>query len=179
MFPNLETERITLRELTVKDAEFIYQYFSMNEVTQYYGLESFENHTQAMELIHIFKTAFEEKKGIRWGIEIKETKALVGTIGFNSYAPKNRRAEIGYDLHPNHWKKGFASEAITKILSYGFNDMGLTRIGAIVFVENNASISLLEKMGFEKEGTLRNYMYQNGVVHDTYIYSIINTPEKG
>lgn len=87
--------------------------------------------------------------------------------------PKHKRAEIGYEIHPGHWRKGYSSEAVSKVLSYGFEVMNLTRIGAVVFIENEASNKLLTKMGFEKEGVLRKYMYQNGKAHDTNVYSLL------
>jgi [ribosomal protein S5]-alanine N-acetyltransferase len=68
---------------------------------------------------------------------------------------------------------GYTFEAISKVIQYGFDEFGLTRIGAVVFRENEASIKLLTKAGFEKEGILRDYMYQNGEAFDTYVYSII------
>lgn len=88
-------------------------------------------------------------------------------------AQKHRRAEIGYEIIPAHWRNGFASEAVSEVVSYGFAALGLTRIGAVVFTENEASNRLLVKMGFQKEGVLRQYMYQNGIPYDTNMYSLL------
>lgn len=174
MFPILETERLILREITEEDVEGIFACFSNNSVTRYYGLEKLESIEQARQLVSSFTNNYSVKRGIRWGMERKGTKGIIGTIGFNNMVPKHKRAEIGYELHPNYWRKGYGSEAACKILSYGFREMGLTRIGAVVFTENEASNNLLLKIGFQKEGLLRDYMYQNGDSHDTYMYSIIN-----
>lgn len=100
---------------------------------------------------------------------------MIGTVGFNAWSPKHKRAEIGYELHPEYWRKGYATEAVSEVISYGFKELDLTRIGAIVFIENKASNELLTKLGFQKEGVLRNYMYQNGVPYDTYVYSLLRT----
>ncbi|MEH7573205.1 GNAT family N-acetyltransferase, partial [Cytobacillus firmus] len=62
---------------------------------------------------------------------------------------------------------------VSKVLQYGFDELGLTRLGAVVFIDNEASNNLLTKVGFQKEGILRDYMYQNGKAHDTYVYSIL------
>lgn len=107
------------------------------------------------------------------GYSKKGFKGIIGTIGFHAWSPNHKRAEIGYEIHPDHWRNGYALEALSKILSYGFDDMSLTRIGAIVFVDNVASSKLLTKVGFQKEGVLRDYMYQNNKAHDTFIYSIL------
>ncbi|MDF2606744.1 MAG: N-acetyltransferase [Bacillales bacterium] len=174
MFPTLETERLLLREITSNDAEGIFACFSNDLVTQFYGQETFYNIGQAEELVGFFANSYKEKRGIRWAIEIKGESGIIGTIGFNAWSPKHRRAEIGYELHPEHWRKGYTLEALSKVIQYGFNELGFTRIGAVVFTENQASNNLLTKLGFQQEGILRDYMYQNGKAHDTYVYSILN-----
>ncbi|WP_191663976.1 GNAT family N-acetyltransferase, partial [Bacillus pseudomycoides] len=68
-----------------------------------------------------------------------------------------------------------ATEAVSQVISYGFHTLHLTRIGAIVFLENESSNKLLTKLGFKKEGVLQNYMYQNGVPHDTNVYSLLKS----
>ncbi|MED4695835.1 GNAT family protein [Peribacillus frigoritolerans] len=175
MFPILETERLILREVTKEDAEGIFACFSNNNVTRYYGQETLQNIEQAEKFVDFFSKNYDEKRGIRWGIERKETKGIIGTIGFNAWLPKHKRAEIGYEIHPEHWRKGYTSEAISKVLSYGFDVMDLTRIGAVVFIDNEASNNLLTKIGFQKEGVLKKYMYQNGEAHDTYVYSLLES----
>ena len=173
MFPTLETERLILREITKEDTEGIFACFSNDDVTRYYGQETLQNLKQAEDIIEFFRKNYHDNRGIRLAIERKEDKGIIGTIGFNAWLPKHKRAEIGYELHPNHWRKGYASEAVLEILSYGFEVMELTRIGAVVFKENEASQNLLTKLGFQEEGILKKYMYQNGVAHDTYVYSLL------
>jgi ribosomal-protein-alanine N-acetyltransferase len=173
VFPVLETERLVLRELTEYDAKVIFSILSNTKVTRYYGKETFKDIEEAKEFIHYFKQKFYEKRGLRWGIEIKETKQLIGTIGLDAWLPKQRRAEIGYEIHPEYWKKGYATESALKIISFGFNSLELIRIGAVVFPENESSLKLLQKIGFQKEGILRDYIYQDGISNDTYVYSII------
>ncbi|AJS61247.1 GNAT family N-acetyltransferase [Paenibacillus sp. IHBB 10380] len=175
MFPILETERLLLREITNQDAEGIFACFSNDEVTRYYGQNNLENIEQAKQVIAFFAKNYEEKRGIRWGIEVKGTEGIIGTIGFNAWMPKHRRAELGYEIHPAHWRRGYASEAIAQIISYGFRDLNLTRIGAVVFIENEGSNLLLTKLGFQKEGILKNYMYQNGVAYNTNVYSLLES----
>ncbi|MEK3856177.1 GNAT family N-acetyltransferase [Cytobacillus sp. FSL H8-0458] len=173
MIPALETKRLLLREITKDDADSIFSCFSNEDVTRYYGQEPLNNIKQAEDFIEFFANSYKEKRGVRWGIELKGYKGIIGTMGFNAWSPKNKRAEIGYEIHPEHWRKGYTFEALSKVIQYGFSEFGLTRIGAVVFMENEASIKLLTRAGFEKEGILRDYMYQNGEAYDTYVYSII------
>ncbi|MGE7624971.1 GNAT family N-acetyltransferase [Viridibacillus sp. NPDC096237] len=173
MFPILETERLILREITVDDTPAIFDLFSNNDVTRYYGMDSFTTTNQAKQLVEVFAKNYKENRGIRWGIEVKHHEGIVGTIGFNAWHQKHKRAEIGYELHPNNWGKGYAREAVSKVIEYGFNFLDLERIGAIVYLENEASSTLLTKLGFEKEGILKKYMYQSGTSYDTTSFSLL------
>ncbi|MEH7403868.1 GNAT family N-acetyltransferase [Gottfriedia acidiceleris] len=173
MFPILETERIVLRELVVDDALVILNCFSNDEVLRYYGQRPLKSIEQVKQIIISFSKSFEEKSGIKWGIELKETGTIIGTIGFQDWSHEHKRANISYALFPDNWGRGYASEAIEKVISWGFQELGLERIGAIVFIENEASNNLLIKTGFQKEGILKHYMYQNGVAHDTNVFSLL------
>jgi len=173
MFPTLWTDRLVLRELTKEDAEGIFACFSNENVTRFYGQETLEGIEQAESFVDFFSNSYREKRGIRWGIERREAEGIIGTIGFNAWSPKHKRAEIGYEIHPIHWRKGYTSEALSTVLSYGFEKLDLNRIGAVVFTENVASNKLLLKAGFQKEGVLKEYMYQDGKAYDTYVYSLL------
>ncbi|UOE56064.1 GNAT family N-acetyltransferase [Bacillus sp. CMF12] len=173
MIPTLETKRLMLREILKEDAESIYACFSNDNVTRYYGQETLERMEQAEAIVDFFANSYREKRGIRWGIELKGKKGIIGTVGFNALSLKHKRAEIGYEIHPEHWRKGYTFEAVSKVIQYGFEELDLTRIGAVVFMENEASNKLLTRAGFQKEGILRDYMQQNGEAHDTYVYSIL------
>ncbi|MEH7649512.1 GNAT family N-acetyltransferase, partial [Bacillus toyonensis] len=97
-FPKLETERLLLRELTLLDAEMMFQYFSKESVIRYFGMDSFENIEQAKTTIQTFKNRYEEGNVFRWGIEKKGTDQLIGTCGFHLINNHHKRAEIGYEL---------------------------------------------------------------------------------
>lgn len=135
---------------------------------------SLRRENKKTNLINHFHTIYQEKKGIRWGIQLKDNERIIGTIGFNLWSQKYKRAELGFEIHPDYWRQGYASEVIPEILHYGFRELRLARIGAVVFLENEASSHLLLNLGFEYEGTLRNYMYQNGSFFNTHVYSILN-----
>lgn len=151
----LKTDRLVLREISNADAEGMFACFSNESVTRYYGQDTLDHIEQAEAFVDFFANSYKDKRGIRWGIEIKGSKGIIGTVGFNAWSLKHRRAEIGYEIHPEHWRKGYIFEAVSKVIQYGFDELGLTRIGAVVFVENEASNKLLVKAGFQKEGILR------------------------
>ncbi|WP_345239267.1 GNAT family protein [Pontibacillus salipaludis] len=172
MFPTIETDRLRLREIEDKDSQALFDCFSKDEVTQFYGQDKMASIEQVQRLVELFATNFKSKRGIRWGIERKDSHGLIGTIGYNAWLPQYQRAEIGYELHPVFWHQGYMTEE-KSIITYGFEKMNLNRIGAVVFLENEPSNQLLEKLGFQKEGVLRKYMVQNGVAHDTYMYGLL------
>lgn len=172
-FPVLETERLILREIKAEDAQDLFINFSNPEVMKHYGSEPMDHIEEANGLIHSFHIGFCEGKAVRWGIQLKEEKNLIGTVGFHALSSKHRRSEIGYELNKGYWGQGLAKEAILKVVEYGFQEMELKRIGAIVFLENEPSNQLLNRIGFKQEGILREYMVQNGFSYDTYSYSLL------
>lgn len=172
-FPILETERLVLREIKVEDAQDLFINFSDPNVMKHYGSEPMNHLEEARGLIHSFQIGFNEGKAIRWGIQLKSKRSLIGTVGFHALSTKHRRSEIGYELNQAYWGQGLAKEAILKIVEYGFQEMDLKRIGAIVFLENRPSNELLLRLGFQKEGILRDYMIQDGLSYDTNIYSLL------
>jgi [ribosomal protein S5]-alanine N-acetyltransferase len=172
-FPILETKRLKLIEITHHHVEYLYEILSLEEVTRFYGTNRFTLPVEASRLIDMFHKNLLDKRGIRWGIKLKENQRIIGTIGLNGLQLQNKRAEIGYELHPSYWRKGFGEEAIKEVLRFSFNQLGLFRIGAVVYPENEASINLLLKLGFTKEGLLRGYIHQNEQFHDTYVLSLL------
>jgi len=172
-FPILETKRLKLIEITHQHVDSLYEILSLEEVTRFYGTNRFTLPVEASRLIDMFHKNLVDKRGIRWGIKLKENQRIIGTVGLNGLMLKHKRAEIGYELHPAYWRRGLATEAINEVLRFSFMQLDLHRIGAVVYPENEASIHLLMKIGFTKEGILRGYINQNEQFHDTYILSLL------
>ncbi|WP_445491709.1 GNAT family N-acetyltransferase [Niallia sp. 03133] len=173
MFPAIATDRLVLRELTESDAPAILNCFSNEKVLRYYGQQPLSSIEQVKEIIRNFDDSFKGNQGIKWGIQRNEDESIIGTIGLQNWSVEHKKAELSYALFPEYWGCGYAEEAVSEVISYGFNKLELIRIGAVVFTENEASNKLLVKLGFEKEGVLRNYLHQNDVPHHTNIYSLI------
>lgn len=172
-FPILETGRLKLIEVGSEYTHKLYEIFSLEEVTRYYGMDSMKSLEQAEKMIESFANGFAEKRSMRWGIVVKETNELIGTAGLNNLQLWSKRTEVGFEIHPSHWRGGYTSEALGAILRYSFEELGLYRIGAVTFPANIASAGLLRKMGFQQEGVLRGYLYQKGESHDACIFSIV------
>jgi [ribosomal protein S5]-alanine N-acetyltransferase len=178
-FPILETERLHLIEINEQYSQKYYEIMSLDEVTRYYGMENLKGVEEAVKMIDSFKNNFLSNRGIRWGIVLKENQEFIGTVGLNNLNLPNKRAEIGYEIHPDYWRKGFTSEAVKEVLRYSFEELGLYRIGAVTYPENIASSTLLKKLGFKQEGLLRGYIYQKNRSNDVFIFSLLRTEWKG
>ncbi|MGN7388601.1 GNAT family N-acetyltransferase [Sporosarcina sp. SAFN-015] len=173
LFPELETERLRLIEVNKEHAQGIFDNFSNPAVVQYYGMDPMTELAQAEKLVDHFRNSFLASRSIRWAMIRKEDGRFVGTIGLNNLSKGMKRAEIGFEMHPDFWRTGITSEAVKAVLQYSFEEMGLHRMGAVTFLDNVASIKLLEKHGFEQEGILRGYLFQNGQSHDARVFSVL------
>jgi len=171
-FPVLETERLQLIELNPTHAIHLYKQFSREDVTRFYGMDPLETLEQAEKMVANMIAGFEAKRSMRWGIQVKESGEFAGTIGLNGLQLWSKKCEVGYDLHPDYWGKGYIKEALGAVLPYCFDELNLSRVGATTFPANEASWQLLLKVGFEKEGLLRNYLYQGSQNHDAYMFSM-------
>ncbi|MBM7660335.1 ribosomal-protein-alanine N-acetyltransferase [Bacillus mesophilus] len=172
-FPILHSERLTLRPISEEDAEHIYEYFSDDEVTQFYGIDSFTSLEQAIQLVTQFQKGYEEKKAVRWGIALSDTNQLIGSIGFHNMNHHHKRVEIGYEITKLEWGKGFVTEALKAVISYAFDQTEIHRIGATVRGENIPSQQVLTKLGFAQEGVLRDYQFSRGVFYDLIMFSLV------
>ncbi|PZT53291.1 GNAT family N-acetyltransferase [Paenibacillus silvae] len=177
-FPVLITEKINLRQLRLEDAAELFDYFSKNEVTEFYDLESFIELKQAEELIRHWNDRFIKLEGMRWGITYPAEDKVIGTCGFHHWSKEHFKAEIGYELAPEHWRKGIMTGVIERVVQYGFKELGLHRIEAFVDPKHIASRKLLEKAGFTEEGTLRDCFYEKGKFVDAVVFGILSKDTK-
>ncbi|MBL1221663.1 GNAT family N-acetyltransferase [Chryseobacterium sp. L7] len=174
IYPVLETERLILRQLNSHDAEDLFEYFSQDQVMEYYDLETFKTLEDAQNIIKYFNNEFEKGKGFRWALELKSEKKVIGTCGYHNWFPEHFRAEIGYELNPKFWRNSYMKEAILPILIYGFESMRLHRIDAFTDPANIASEKLLHSLNFKDEGILRDYFFEKGKFVDAKIFGLIN-----
>lgn len=177
-FPQLETERLLLRQMTPRDARAVYRIFADEEVTRCYDLPTFQDIRQARQLIERQAERFEIGTGIRWGIARRQDNVVIGTCGFH-LSQDPHRAEIGYDLARPFWGQGFMTEALRAVLAYGFESLGLNRVEALVMPGNEASRRLLARLGFVAEGTLREYAFFKGSFHDLICFSLLKRDYHG
>jgi ribosomal-protein-alanine N-acetyltransferase len=164
-FPKLETERLLLRQETPEDAKAVFAVFSEPAVTQFHDLDTFTDIEEALQLVERRTKRFESGSGIRWGIVRKRDNTLIGSCGF-TWNKQTHSAEVGYELASSSWRQGIMTEALRAILQFGFEEIGLRFVVAEVMLDNIDSKNLLEKLGFQSQGILKQHGFWKGKHHD-------------
>jgi len=172
-FPTIETPRLTLRQPNKADAGGLLRALQDEAVLRYFGMEPLQTRQDALDEIAWFNRLAAESKGLWWIITKKGQGQYLGDLGFFKYEKKHARVEVGYKLLPVHWGQGFATEALRHVVAHGFATMGLNRIEALVDPRNTASLRLLGKLGFAKEGLLREYEFERGAPVDLAMLSLL------
>jgi ribosomal-protein-alanine N-acetyltransferase len=172
-FPELETARLYLKQMTPGDAPALFELRSNPRVMQYIDRPLATKVDDASALIQLVIGMLEKNDAITWGIFSKEEPALKGTIGFWRIQKEHYRAEIGYLLHPQLQGRGLMQEAITAVLHYGFSTMKLHSVEANIKPGNIASEKLLLRNGFVQEGYFRENYFYNGVFGDSQVFSLL------
>jgi ribosomal-protein-serine acetyltransferase len=116
------------------------------------------------------------KEGVAWNYMIVENRGPIGSIGLPNFDGLVRQAEIGYWIASDRAGQGFMTEAASAVIDFGFEKLGLHRIELRAATENLASIRVAEKLGFRREGTLRESgMGAAGDRHDHHLFGLLET----
>jgi [ribosomal protein S5]-alanine N-acetyltransferase len=172
-FPVLETERLRLRMIEPRDATAVFEIFGDEDVTRFYGLETYTGLEQAAERVTLYRQNFAKRISIRWAVTWQGEDRLLGTVGIMNWKPRFFSAAVGYDVAKQYWRQGIMCEALTAVLHYAFSTMEMNRIEAFVMPENEPSRRLLEKLAFQNEGLMREYGYWRGAFHDLLLYALL------
>ncbi len=174
-FPVLNTGRLTLREITLEDAEFWIRNFSDPEVVELTAFEGPKDLEAAKQEIQTYCIdVFKGDTGIRWGIELKGSTELIGTLGYYKWVKSGGfSAEMGYDLLKEYRRKGIMKEAMTAAIDFGFRHMQLNRIQIKIDPRNTASLALVDSLGFTREGMIRDSQFFRGKFVDDVIFSML------
>ena len=171
--PTLETPRLRLRKLSMRDAQDIFDYSQDPQVARYVLWEAQTSLSEARSYIRFMLRKYRLGEPASWGIEWKETGRIIGTIGFMWIQRDNAAAEVGYSLSRAYWNRGIMTEALRALLRYGFRSMNLNRIEAQHETENPASGAVMRKCGMQREGLLRQRLLNKGRFVDVELYAIL------
>ncbi len=171
--PVLETGRLRLRKLSMRDAGDVYEYASVPEVAEHVTWEYHRNVSDSMHYLRFITQQYEDGIPSPWGIIHKDLGKLIGTIGYHVWSLPNKCGEVGYALSKDFWNKGYITEAFKEVIKFGFERMRLNRVEATCKLANSASERVMIKCGLEYEGIMRKKLFAKGEFHDLKLYSLL------
>jgi ribosomal-protein-alanine N-acetyltransferase len=171
-FPTLIIdENYLLREQSDADTDAFFNYYSKDpNVTRYILATTPTSPEEALAEIQYCRNLFYHKRGLYWTLARRDNNQIIGSVGLymNNH---HHRAEICYDLAQAYWRKGIMNKALKVVIDFAFEKLGVFRIEALTLKENIASIGILLKQGFVREGTLRKYRYFKDVARDVELFA--------
>jgi RimJ/RimL family protein N-acetyltransferase len=171
--PVLESARLRLRMLRDEDVPALFEIFGDSEVMRYWSSPALTDKAGARALLDDIRRHFAARSLFQWGIARRDDDAIVGTATIFQIDREHRRGEIGFAIGRAHWGRGFASEAVTTLIRFAFEQLHLHRIEADPDPQNAASIRVLERQGFKREGLLRERYFLDGEPQDAEYYGLL------
>ena len=169
----LPTERLLLRPLHPSDAKALFEVFSDDKVMRYWSGAAWTSIDQAHEKIDRYRKSLRENEALSLGIINSQTKLAIGSCSLFHLDTQCRRAEIGYGMVSTSWGKGYMHEALTALINFSFEALDLNRIEADIDPRNEASLRSIERLGFIREGHLRERWIVEGEISDSSIYGLL------
>ena len=171
--PTLTSRRLSLRWLEERDAADLFAIFSDPHVMRYWSSTPWTDEAAGLELVQSVRRNFVVGSLYQWGVVRRDEDAVIGTCTLAGVDARNRRAEIGFILRRDHWGRGYMLEATRTLLRFAFEQLALHRVEADVDPRNDASIRLIERLGFQREGHLRERWLVGEEINDTIMYGLL------
>jgi RimJ/RimL family protein N-acetyltransferase len=169
----IRTPRLILRPLQREDADALFRIFSDAEVMRYWATPPWTSMEQAVDRIRQDNEYLAEGSALRLALEPNGGDGIVGAISLFAFVEQSQRAELGYILARPAWGQGLMHEALTALVSYAFQDLGLRRLEADIDPRNDRSARSLERLGFLREGLLRERWVVADEISDTALYGLL------
>ena len=171
--PIITTPRIVLRWIYKDDIDSLYEIFSDPQVMRYWSTPPLADRDSAAALQREIAGQNESDLMLKWGLALRDSNTVIGTATLFNLNLDNGRAELGYAMSRSQWGKGYMNEALNALVSHAFQVMDLRRLEADVDPRNAASIRTLERLGFQREGFLRERWHVNGEIQDALFYGLL------
>jgi RimJ/RimL family protein N-acetyltransferase len=177
--PTIRTSRISLRPLDDDDIDSLYAIYSDPKVMRYWAAAPMKKPAEAKTLLLEIREDLRRRLCVQWGIARLKDNCIIGTVALFRWDFGSGNVEIGFALGSAYWGMGYMHEALQAALAYGFNEIDLRRIEADVDPRNALSIRLLERLGFKKEGHLRERWRADGEIQDSLFYGLLRREWNG
>jgi ribosomal-protein-alanine N-acetyltransferase len=169
----ISSSRLSLRDIRTDDVDDFYAVYSHPEVMRYWSTPPLPNREAAMKLISEIHDGLKRQELLKWGIALATDDRLIGSVTLFHLDFTHRRAEIGYALGRPYWRQGYMQETLSAIIDYAFTVLNLHRLEADVDPRNIASMRTVERLGFQREGYLRERWQVNGEIQDALFYGLL------
>lgn len=171
--PELTTDRLLLRPFVPEDAATVGELVSVREVAATIdGIPHPYPDSAAITWIASHAAEAEAGAGYTWAITRRHDAPLIGAVTLHVRA-EHQRGEIGYWAGRPYWNQGFSTEAAERVVAHAFHSLSLHRIQAFCLPTNTGSVRVLEKLGFRREGVLRDYVLKWGHFQDRAVYGLL------
>lgn len=171
--PRIDAPRVRLRWLTEQDVDALFAVFSDRTMMRFWSSPAMTGRVEAEDYLRRIHKGFRDKTLFQWGIERKQDQQVLGTCTLFHLDPANRKAEIGYCLGSVYWRNGYMKEALGALFNFVFGTLELRRLEADVDPRNASSLRILEKLGFQREGLLRERWNVGGEIQDTVLLGLL------
>jgi ribosomal-protein-alanine N-acetyltransferase len=171
--PTLHTARLRLRPFTDADAEPLFALQSNAHVLRYWDAPPWTDRARADRFIAACRQLADEGTGARVALDRISDGAIIGWCALSRWNPDFRSASLAYCLDEAAWGQGYATEGAGALLRWAFDALDLNRVQAETDTRNVASARVLEKLGFLREGTLREDCVVNGDVSDSWVFGLL------
>ena len=162
-----------MRWASEDDVDAFYEIFSDPRVMRYWSSGPLPNREAAAAMQREIAQHNLSDTQMKWGLALRETNKLIGTVTLFNLSISNGRAEIGYAMGSAYWGKGYMNEALKALIVHAFDVMNFRRLEADVDPRNDASIRTLERLGFQREGFLRERWHVGGELQDAFFYGLL------
>lgn len=171
--PTLDTTHLALRKVRLSDAPDIFAFASDPAVARYTTWPPPPTVKATEAFVRELLQRYAQGLVAPWGIVHRDDRKLIGSCGFSYVMAWHGRAEVAYALSPAYWGRGLMPEALRAVLAFGFQTLQLNRIEARCEVENRASERVMQKVGMQFEGVLRQHAQVMGQYRDLKLYSVL------
>jgi ribosomal-protein-alanine N-acetyltransferase len=171
--PRLQTPRLRLRRFDDTDADELFALHSSSRVLRYWDSPPWTDPGRAHRFIAACREMAERGTGARLAVERLDNQAFLGWCSVSRWNPDYRSAALGYCFAEAAWGNGYATEAATALVGWAFDTLELNRVQAETDTRNAASARVLDKLGFVREGTLREDCVVDGDVSDSWVFGLL------
>jgi len=174
-FEIIETPHLFLRKISPEVHRYVHTNYSDAELREFFAITSDKGYDREMRMFNDGLTTF-NKSFLWFHLLDKSDMKHIGWCGYHTWYFEHARAEIGYGFYSDDYKeKGLMTEALRALLDYGFDEMKLNRVEALIADYNVPSLKLAEKFGFQKEGVLRGHYFVDGIAEDSIIFGLLKS----